>query len=282
MMLAGHEKKKVPILMYHSISRHATAKFRQFTVSPSSFVEQMTYLYQHRYTPITVTQYVRALSQGESALPECPVVLTFDDGFVDFYTEALPILQQYGFAATLYVATAFIGGMSRWLRREGEATRLMLSWDQLTEISTRGIECGAHSHSHRQLDTLPRSIALDEIVQSKRLLEHHLGQNIVSFAYPFGYHTTSLRWLVREAGFTSACAVGHAISSAMTDRFALARLMVRADTSLDAFAALLTGHSLSAITTMYTTYARIRTPLWQLARRSSALVTGHLRGEFLA
>src|SRR6266571_976094 len=277
-MLARPAKKKVPILMYHSISRYATPKFKQFIVSPALFAEQMAYLHQHRYTPITATQFVKARAHGasvSSALPERPVVLTFDDGFADFFTEALPILLQYGFTATLYVLTAFINGTSRWLQREGEATRPMLTWNHLTEISKWSIEIGAHSHSHPQLDTLPRSVARDEIVRSKRLLEHHLGQVVSSFAYPFGYHTTTLRRQVQEVGYTSACAVKYAMSSETTDPFALARLMVRADTSIDAFAALLSGRSSPVLKMMY---RRARTPIWQLGRRSSTPIMRHLQG----
>src|SRR5579859_480467 len=147
----------------------------------------MAYLNQHRYTPITVTQFAAALLQKDPRLPRRPVVLTFDDGFADFYTEALPILKRYAFPATLYVATAFINGTSRWLQREGEMARPMLTWEQLSEISASGIECGGHSHSHPQLDTLSQAEAYREIAQSKSLLEHHLGQNVSSFAYPFGY-----------------------------------------------------------------------------------------------
>ena len=78
------QKKKIPILMYHSISNHASPKFKQFTVSPKVFAEHMAYLHQHRYTPMTVTQFVAAQSQNGAKLPERPVVLTFDDGFADF------------------------------------------------------------------------------------------------------------------------------------------------------------------------------------------------------
>ena len=113
------EKKKVPILMYHSISDHASPRFKQFTVSPKSFAEHMAYLHQHKYTPITVTQFVTALWEKGSKLPRRPVVITFDDGFADFYTEDLPVLRQYGFPATLHVATAFINSTSRWLQHEG-------------------------------------------------------------------------------------------------------------------------------------------------------------------
>ncbi|TMD97044.1 MAG: polysaccharide deacetylase family protein, partial [Chloroflexi bacterium] len=169
MRFAHTQMKKVPILMYHSISGNASSKFRQFTVSPALFAEQMAYLHQQAYTPITVTQYVRAQFQRETELPEHPIVLTFDDGFADFLTAALPVLTQYNFAATLYVSTAFVGGTSRWLRREEETGRLMLTWEQLAEISSCGIECGAHSHNHRQLDILPNPAAWDEIMQSKKL-----------------------------------------------------------------------------------------------------------------
>ena len=93
--------------------------------------------------------------QEQFALPERPVVLTFDDGFADFFTEALPILQLYNFTATLYVTTGFIGSTSCWMQREGESTRLMLTWDQVSAMSASDIECGGHSHWHRQLDILP-------------------------------------------------------------------------------------------------------------------------------
>src|SRR5260370_13712322 len=263
--------------MYHSISCSANPRFRRFTVPPSLFAKQMTYLYQHAYTPITVTHYVRARSQEESALPEHPVMLTFDDGFADFFTAALPVLMQYNFAATLYVSTAFMDETSRWLRYEKDPTRLMLTWEQLAEISTSRIECGAHSHSHPQLDILPYTVARDEILQSKKLLEDHLGQEIFSFAYPFGYHTARVRQLVREAGYTSACAVRHAMSSETDDPFSLARLMVRADSNTEEFAALLTGRSPSPVTAVYKIYARSRTPVWQVARRCAASVTQYLK-----
>jgi len=271
--------KKVPILMYHSISHSTNRKFKQFTVSPTLFAEHIAYLHQNKYTSITVTQFVNALFHKDSALPEQPVVLTFDDGFADFFTEALPVLKQYGFVATLYVVTAFINGTSRWLNREGETTRSMLTWDQLIEISACNIECGAHSHCHPQLDILPRSAAQDEIMQSKRLLEHYLGRSVSSFAYPYGYYTATLRQQIREAGYTSACAVKHGMSSEKSDPFALARFMVGADTSLDALVSLLTEHRSLDISTIY---KRARTPVWQLARHSSASVTQHLNGGLLS
>ena len=270
-----HTAKRVPILMYHSISQHATARFKRFAVSPSLFDKHLTHLRCNGYTPLTVTEYMHACTRGET-LPERPVVLTFDDGFADFYDEALPLLKRHHFVATLYVTSGFVNGTSRWLQREGEAERAMLSWDQLKEVVAYGIECGAHSHNHRQLDMLPPQAAKMEIIQSKLLLEHHLGQEVRSFAYPFGYYSAYIKRQVKEAGFTSACAVRYRLNNANSDPFALARQMVADDTDIDALEALLTRDDPSITRRIYT---RAGVPLWRWIRRDSALIARLLPGE---
>jgi peptidoglycan/xylan/chitin deacetylase (PgdA/CDA1 family) len=280
MMLVKREKKQIPILMYHSIAQSTNPKFKQLAVPPASFAEQMAYLHRHSYTLINVTQLVRMLSDERFALPERPVVLTFDDGFADFFTHALPILKQFSFTATLYITTGYINSTSRWLRPEGETSRLMLTWDQIAEISASGIECGAHTHSHPQLDILPLPDARNEIVKSKELLERHLGQEVTSFAYPFGYYTAAIRQQVRQAGYISACAVKFAINSETTDFYALKRLMITADTDIKSFAALISGRS----NVIKKVYVQARIPVWRFIRRISvaAMQMRYRQGELLA
>ncbi len=268
-MFTKQAKTPVPILMYHSVSQTINPKFKPLAVSPQSFADQMAYLYQHRYTPLNVTQFVHILTQKPSLLPERPVLITFDDGFADFFTEALPVLKQYDFTATLYVTTGFIGSTSQWLRREGETSHAMLTWKQLAKITASNIECGAHTHSHLQLDTLPLSLARKEILQSKELLEQHLGQKVESFAYPFGCHSSAIQRQVKEIGFTSACAVKYQMSSFTTDPFALVRLSIEANTSREMFAKLLTR---TAITPEINLYIDTRATLWRQVRRCAALI----------
>jgi peptidoglycan/xylan/chitin deacetylase (PgdA/CDA1 family) len=266
---------QIPILMYHSISQTQNSKFRPFTVPPFLFAAQMRYLAVAGYTPITVTQFIQAMSDpDEQELPARPVILTFDDGFADFFLNAFPILQQYQFTATLYVTTAFIEGTSRWLQREGEGTRPMISSKELRHIHYYGIECGGHTHSHPQLDTLTLDKARQEILQCKDILEQLLGRRVSSFAYPFGYTSPAVQDLVREAGYTSACAVRHRMTTYKTDHFTLTRFMVTNTTTPDEFRSLLNGNAISGPQALY---LHMRTPLWSVVRRSSAFVSKHLQ-----
>jgi peptidoglycan/xylan/chitin deacetylase (PgdA/CDA1 family) len=119
----------------------------------------------------------------------------------------------------------------------------MLTWEQLAEINSSGIECAAHTHTHPALDMLPPSAARDEIVHSKELLEEHLDQRISSFAYPYGFYSSRVLHIVRESGFDSACAIGRKMSSLHDNAYALARLMIWPDTTVDMLeTALSTGH----------------------------------------
>lgn len=255
----------VPILLYHSIATEVAAPFRPWAVSPTHFAAQLAYLREHRYTPLSISQLI--LLRG-ARLPERPVAVTFADGFADFYTDALPLLERYGCPVTLYLTTAYIGGTSRWLSAEGEGERPMLSWAQVRSLPERGVECGAHTCTHPQLDTLSAARAWGEVVGSKGALEQQLGRSVNSFAYPHGYHSGLVKRLVQEAGFNSACAVKHAMSTPTDDLFALARIIVSADTELNTFARLLAGHELPIAPQR----EDWRTKGWRLARRSARLL----------
>ena len=268
-MLTPNGLQTIPVLMYHSLSDRAQPRFRKFALAPALFAEQMAYLAQQRYTTLTVSQYVTARTTG-TALPESTIVLTFDDGFADFYTEALPVLKEHRFTATLYAVTAFINDTSRFLWREQETARPMLTWDQLNEIAAAGIECGAHSCRHEQLDVLPRDVARDEIVRSKLMLEEKLSRPVASFAYPYGYYHSAVERLVQAAGYSSACAVRYRMSSPADSAFSLSRLIVTAETDLKRFVELVNGRSQQ----LHPWYERTRALAWRCTRSGLRAVSG--------
>lgn len=252
--------------MYHSISSHASPRFKPFTVPPEAFEAQLAYLAEQSYTPITISGLVAAMD-GQVTLPTRPVVLTFDDGFADFYSTALPALRQHQFAATLYIVTGYVGQTSRWLQFEGEANRPMLTWQQIAEVHANGIECGAHTHTHPKLDSVSILQARSEVQESGAQLQHHLKTEKLSFCYPFGYYSSTVRRLVQEAGYTSATATRRMLSSLGDDRFALSRLIVVHDLTLRQFAQLLSGQPGPGNHRR----DRAKTYVWQIVRRVASL-----------
>jgi peptidoglycan/xylan/chitin deacetylase (PgdA/CDA1 family) len=223
----------VPILLYHSISNSPSSYAREFSVSPVAFHQQLDRIASARVSPLRVSQLVDALA-GREPLPERPLAITFDDGYADFAEVALDALTERTLSATLYVTTGFLTGRPE-LAVQRPFDDPMLSWSQLGGIAARGVEIGAHSHSHPELDTLPERECRREIAVSKELLETELGMPVKSLAYPHGYSSARVRELVRDTGYTSACAVKNRLSFHGDDPFALARLSVRVDTSLEQF-----------------------------------------------
>ena len=142
----------VPVLMYHEIARPAETTSR-LAVPPDAFAEQLAYLHGEGFTTVTVAELRAVLAGGAGPLPDRTIVLTFDDGYEDFHRRAMPLLDRYGFTATVFVTTGWIqdAGARSAPRRPGR----MLSWSQIEEAAHAGFEVGAHSRTHPQLDQLP-------------------------------------------------------------------------------------------------------------------------------
>jgi peptidoglycan/xylan/chitin deacetylase (PgdA/CDA1 family) len=259
--------RSIPILMYHTIADHASKESRHVAVRPRMFSSQLARLRELGFTSLTVGELERTMRGEGGSLPERPVVLSFDDGFADFVTEALPTIERFGFTATLFVTTGFVAdGADRIDTKLGR----MLSWSQVLEADARGVEIGAHSHSHPQLDQLPRRALGMEISRCKTLLEDRLQREVTSFSYPFGYSNARVRQTVQESGYLGACAVSNALSQTSGDRFCLPRLTMNNDVSLEAFTNVVCGRHVPRIFFKQ----RMLTKGWAVARRSRALLHG--------
>jgi peptidoglycan/xylan/chitin deacetylase (PgdA/CDA1 family) len=256
---------RVPILMYHSLSEQASPRFQPFTLKPELFAAHLETLNRLGYTTLTVSQLVAAMKNGGLSLPEKSLVITFDDGYADFYAEALPLLNRFGCTATLYLTTGFIGKTAGWFDNQGGSSHLMLDWDQVVEIHSHGIECGGHSHTHPGLDLLSPKASADEVKRCKDILEEKLNFPVFSFAYPYGYYSSRIKQMVKALGYSSACAVNYRISSTNEDPFELSRVIVREGTGIEAFEKLLQVGN----TSIDITFRRARSSAWKLARRAA-------------
>lgn len=218
----------VPILVYHAVSDEVSSQFRPYAVSPARFVEHMTVLQDLGCQTLTLSDAAHRLFDTGS-LPERAVVLTFDDAFGDFAQFAVPAMTAAGFIATLFVPSAYVGSTSRWLSREGEDRRPVMGWSEIRNVAEAGIEIGAHSHTHPQLDRLSLVDLDGEFRRSKALLEDGLSSEVTAVAYPFGFHSRRVRRAACSAGYTFGCAVGNLSASVGSDRWAIPRLTVSAD-----------------------------------------------------
>ena len=252
----------IPILLYHSVAADPPGWIAPYTVTPQAFARHLALIAASGRTAMTVSGLVAAL-RGEQPLPPRPLALTFDDGFADF-AAAASVLAAHNLPSTLYVTTGALRGrhLSARLRIPPAP---MLHWSQLTELVDQNVEIGAHTHTHPQLDTLPKSAAADEIRRSKNLLEDALSWEVPSFAYPHGFHSARVRRAVEAAGYTSACAVMNAMSSTSDRPFSLARLTVRATTTTEQLTTWLGGGGARVApypeawrTKVWRTYRRVR------------------------
>jgi peptidoglycan/xylan/chitin deacetylase (PgdA/CDA1 family) len=183
----------IPILMYHYVRTAPPGDRMGFalSVTPPDFQRQMQYLKDHGYTTLTMRDADLIITQ-QKAMPIKPVVLTFDDGYNDFYSTAAPIMSSLGITATNYVPTHLVGGS------------YYMTWDQIQELDQTGFEMAAHTMFHTALAHQSAGRVQSEVFGSKADLENHLGHPVVDFAYPFGSYDAQAIRTVRDAGFWSA------------------------------------------------------------------------------
>jgi peptidoglycan/xylan/chitin deacetylase (PgdA/CDA1 family) len=193
-----------PVLMYHRIvsAKEGPDPYR-LSISREAFEAQMNYLKENGYQSVPVHSLAQTAESGVR-LPSKSVVITFDDGYLETYQYAFPILQEYGLTATVFVVSDYLGKGNDWDR--GRSRRLcLMDASQVREMSDAGIYIGSHSITHRSLVLMSRAEAKKEIEESKKALEDLLGREVPSFAFPFGLSTNTYRIMARDAGYRAAC-----------------------------------------------------------------------------
>ncbi len=236
----------MPVLLYHRVASTTPAEDPlRLAVPPERFEAQMRHLRERGYQavalegqPATVRNRV---NEHEGRRKVRQIAITFDDGFLDNYTTAFPILQRHGFAATVFVVTGAVGG--RRGRGAGPApgatcrpagrSAPMMTWAHMEEMARHGFSFQSHSRTHPSLVRCDDAAALEELSGSRRELEEGLGREVRAFAYPFGHFDERIVRLTERAGYRSAWAAGLASGGPFTgERIQVARADGRASFAL--------------------------------------------------
>lgn len=230
--LSQSKGDRLPILMYHSISSPpplvGSQRSQRFQLHPESFSAQLRYLKEHDFYSVTLSDWREAILT-QIPLPEKAVLMTFDDGYLDFYTHAWPLLKQYGFSATVFIITDWVG-------RQLEGAPLM-DWQHIAQLQAAGIEVGSHSNSHASLLSLPPAEIMEEGLRSRQQLEQKLGTAVRAFCYPFGDSDSIVRHLIGACGYETGVSLGAKRSSLNENLLNLSRIEIKGTDSLQRFAA---------------------------------------------
>jgi peptidoglycan/xylan/chitin deacetylase (PgdA/CDA1 family) len=210
--LIGRNQVRLPILMYHSISETPNESGRKhpYFVTETSlkvFDAQMKYLRDSGYSTISVDHAV-ALLNSKQPDDRRYVVITFDDGYRDFYSHAFPVLNKYGFCATVYLPTAYINHESQQFL--GKAC---LTWSDVRELYAAGVQFGSHTVTHPKLKFLSSSDLEREIWCSKDTIENKLGTRIKSFSFPYAFPEEDREFMRRLQNVLEKCGYENGVST---------------------------------------------------------------------
>jgi peptidoglycan/xylan/chitin deacetylase (PgdA/CDA1 family) len=215
-----HNDKGIPVLMYHAIGYEAGNTAR---LPKENFKKQMKYLKNNGYVTLTLDEAYDFFAKNKP-VPEKSVVLTFDDGYVDNYLEALPILKEFGFKATIFVITDAVDKSKNYMNVE-----------QLKKMEASGMDIQSHTSHHKNFKELSYNEQLETLKRSKNFLEKSLNKRIKYFAYPYGEYSKESLKAVKEAGYTMAFATAGRWSDKSDGILTLDRVFISGSANLDVF-----------------------------------------------
>jgi peptidoglycan/xylan/chitin deacetylase (PgdA/CDA1 family) len=210
---------------------------RTYRVTPEAFEEQLRYLKDGGFYSVSWEQWQLAQSQRQP-LPGRGVMITFDDGYLDFFEYAWPLLKKYGFTATVFLVADLIGKSNLWDQAFGEDIPLM-GWPEIQQLQGEGVEFGSHSATHKPLTAVTNEELVQELTRSRTILERGLGVPIRTIAYPYGDFNPIVEHFAGGCGYTFGVTCRSGLSQFSHRLLALPRLEVMGNYTLPEFVNLL-------------------------------------------
>lgn len=226
----GESAERLPILMYHYLSippDNADIYRQDLSVTPENFRQQLTYLRDNGFTTIDLYDLALALA-NQIQLPPKPIILTFDDGYVDNYHNAFPILQQFGMKAVFFIITNPI--------EQGDGQ--YMTWEMVREMQLAGMSIELHSQTHPDLTLLTHSDKVWEIKAAQQLIYERVGHYPLFLAYPGGRYDEAVLGVVREADLWGAVTTTWGAQHHYERRYELKRMRMRLTTTMPIFASI--------------------------------------------
>lgn len=217
--------------MYHYISASPSAQDRirvGLSVPPEMFEAQLKLLSDNGYTTISLRDLYEFLAVGK-ALPDKPIILTFDDGYLDNYTNAFPILQKYGMVGTFFVLTGPAD--------DGESA--YLTWDMITEMSNAGMDIQLHSREHLDMRNRSFDWLVFQIIGGRQSIEGHTGKPVIFMAYPSGKYDAAVLRFLRGNNFWAAVTTASGVTHTLSEPLLWDRVRISGQMDLGGFARML-------------------------------------------
>jgi peptidoglycan/xylan/chitin deacetylase (PgdA/CDA1 family) len=234
----------IPILMYHHVSDpppDADEYRRDLSAPPAVFEQHLAYLRDQGYQSITLEQLLRHLESGEP-LPDRPVIITFDDGYLDNFTNALPLLQRYGFSGVYFVVTELAERASLGMAAPDGLVYAdeYMTWEQLRQAIAAGLDVQCHARAHEDLTGMDDERLMWHVLGCREMLESRLGRRPRFVAYPSGFYDERVVAAFAADGYWGGVTTHQGVLQRSDAPFELARLRMRSHTTVEELAALLT------------------------------------------
>jgi peptidoglycan/xylan/chitin deacetylase (PgdA/CDA1 family) len=212
---------KIPVLLYHVVKPNPDPN-NPYQFNLEEFEKHMAYLHENDYRTLTMKQYFNILDK-KAAMPDKPILLTFDDNSNDFYPYVYPVLQKYGMKATQFTVSDWVNGS--W----------NMTSDEILTVMENGIDIQNHSVTHPFLANFSKEQQYAEINNATIALKELTGRKTNVFAYPYGNYNADTIAILEELGFKGAFKVGGGISTDQSDRYELPRIMMLQEHTLEDF-----------------------------------------------
>jgi peptidoglycan/xylan/chitin deacetylase (PgdA/CDA1 family) len=229
-----HSMCAMPILMYHSIAERGPAPLARYRVAPKAFAAQLKFLRQSGYQALSLDEWAACIARCEPPQGK-RVIITFDDGYKDFLTGALPALLDTGFAATLFVVTGKVGLTADSDADENGALPLM-DWDDLRHIRSHGVAVQSHCAKHANLLEMSDEAIDRDAREAQARLRAELGVEATMIAFPWGLSDARTRNALARSGYTIGLAASGGMSSLADDVMNLPRVEIYGDDQPEDFA----------------------------------------------